>query len=134
MDREQRMKLAQEGVEKVLRRRPSSWRANLSSYILLVERTDKLLAELELEDAITAFPVSEGADGGAKNEATWLLNDAAGRTLGEIGLATFLRTYRVNDELRAYAKLRKSVRNILHPRNIVERIRTRAFRAMNWRP
>lgn len=134
MEREQRMNLAKEGVEKVIRRRPASWRANLASYVLLVEHTDKLLAELELEDAMDAFPESADADGGAKNEVAWLKKDGAGKTLHEIGLTTFLRTYRVNDELNEYAKLRKAVRNILRPRNFVERVRTRAFRAMNLRP
>ena len=134
MDSEQRKALAKEGVEKVIRRRPASWRANLASYVLLVEHTDKLLAELALEDAMDAFPGSADADGGAKNEAVWLEKDGADKTLHEIGLTTFLRTYRVNDELNEYAKLRKAVTNILRPRNFVERVRTRAFRAMNLRP
>ena len=134
MEREQRMKLAQDGVEKVIRRKPASWRANLSTYVLLVEHTDKLLADLDLEDAMDAFPESAEADGGAKNEVVWLAKDGAGKTLGEIGLSTFFRTYRVNDRLNEYAKLRKAVHSILRPRNIVERVRTRAFRAMNWRP
>ncbi len=134
MDSEQRKVLAKEGVEKVIRRRPASWRANLASYVLLVEHTDKLLAELALEDAMDAFPESADADGGAKNEAVWLAKDGADKTLHEIGLTTFLRTYCVNDELNEYAKLRKAVTNILRPRNFVERVRTRAFRAMNLRP
>ncbi|MCI6282967.1 hypothetical protein [Selenomonas sp.] len=134
MDSEQRKALAKQGVEKVIRRRPASWRANLASYVLLVEHTDKLLAELALEDAMDAFPESADADGGAKNEAVWLAKDGADKTLHEIGLTTFLRTYRVNDELNEYAKLRKAVTNILRPRNFVERVRTRAFRAMNLRP
>ena len=134
MDSEQRKALAKEGVEKVIRRRPASWRANLASYVLLVEHTDKLLAELALEDAMDAFPERADADGGAQNEAVWLAKDGAGKTLGEIGLSTFFRTYRVNDELNEYAKLRKAVTNILRPRNFVERVRTRAFRAMNLRP
>ena len=134
MERDQLMEHAREGVAKVLRRKPSNWRSNLSSYILLVERTDKLLMELSLEEAMEAFPESAGADGAAKNECVWLKKDGAGKTLSEIGLSTFFRTYRVNDELNEYAKLEKSTRSILRPRNIVERVRTRAFRAMNWRP
>lgn len=134
MERDHLMEHAREAVEKVLRRRPTNWRSNLSSYILLVERTDKLLMELSLEEAMDAFPASESADGGAKNEVVWLQKDGAGKTLGEIGLTTFFRTYRVNDDLNQYAKLQKSAHSILRPRNIVERVRTRAFRAMNWRP
>ena len=134
MERDHLMERAREAVGKVLRRKPSNWRSNLSSYILLVERTDKLLAELSLEEAMEAFPASESADGAAKNECVWLQKDGVGKTLDEIGLTTFFRTYRVNDDLNEYAKLEKSARNILRPRNIVERVRTRAFRAMNWRP
>ena len=134
MGRKELQQQAVLGVEKALRRQPTNWRHNLAPYILLVERTNKLLAELTVAEMREAFPASEHADDQARNESAWQRKEDMEKTLGSIGLSAFFRMYRVNDSLNEYAKLCRSLHAILRPRNFVERVRTRAMRSLNLRP
>lgn len=89
MGRKELQQQAVLGVEKVLRRQPTNWRHNLAPYILLVERTNKLLAELTVAEMREAFPASEHADDQALNESAWQRKADMEKTLGSIGPAPF---------------------------------------------
>lgn len=134
MERKELQQKAVQGVEKVLRRQPTNWRHNLAPYILLLERTNRLLEELTVAEAREAFPASAHADDQAKNESAWQRKADLGKTLGSIGLGAFFQMYRVNDSLNEYAKLHRSLHAILRPRNFIERVRTQAMRTLNLRP
>ena len=89
MGRKELQQQAVLGVEKVLRRQPTNWRHNLASYILLAERTNKLLAELTVAEMREAFPASEHVDDQARNESAWQRKADMEKTLGSIGLSAF---------------------------------------------